>query len=153
YWLRPPARSVSQEVTGKQDVTSTLSGLKAIVRSPKTGWALLSVFSTALFCGPIVTFSPVIVRDVLHAGVGEFGGVLTAFGVGGILGPLLILTMQRVDPMKMSLTAALVYGLFIVSVSQVNAVWQLAFLLVGSGFLLTVANTSANTFLQSQAND
>ena len=55
--------------------------------------------------------------------------------------------------MKMSLTAALVYGLFIVSVSQVRAVWQLAFLLVGSGFLLTVANTSANTFLQSQAND
>jgi len=70
-----------------------------------------------------------------------------------MLGPLLILTTQRFDPMKMSLTAALAYGLFIASVSQVRAVWQLAFLLVGSGFLLTVANTSANTFLQSQAND
>jgi len=51
------------------------------------------------------------------------------------------------------LTAALVYGLFIVAASEVTAVWQLAFLLVFSGFLLTVANTSANTFLQSQAND
>jgi hypothetical protein len=53
----------------------------------------------------------------------------------------------------MSLTAALVYGLLIVAVSQVGAVWQLGLLLVGSGFLLTVANTSANTFLQSQATD
>jgi hypothetical protein len=52
-----------------------------------------------------------------------------------------------------SMTAALVHGLFIVAASEVGAVWQLAFLLVGSGFLLTVANTSANTFLQSQAND
>ena len=89
----------------------------------------------------------------MHADVGQFGGVLTAFGIGGMLGPLLILATQRFDPMKMSLTAALVYGLFIVAASQVGAVWQLAFVLVGSGFLLAVANTSANTFLQSQAND
>jgi MFS family permease len=84
----------------------------------------------------------------------QFGGVLTAFGIGGVLGPLLILLMaQRIEPLKMSLSAALAYGLFIVAASQVGAVWQLAILLVGSGFLLTVANTSANTFLQSQAND
>lgn len=53
--------------------------------------------------------------------------------------------------MKMSLTAALCYGFFMMAVSTVGAVWQLAVLLVGSGFLLTVANTSANTFLQSEA--
>jgi hypothetical protein len=53
----------------------------------------------------------------------------------------------------MSLTAALVFGLFIAAAAEVGAVWQLAMVLVGSGFLLTVANTSANTFLQSQAND
>jgi MFS family permease len=71
-----------------------------------------------------------------------------------MLGPVLILlTMQRFDTMKMSLTAALGYGLVMMAVSTVGAVWQLAVLLVGSGFLLTVANTSANTFLQSEAND
>jgi len=55
--------------------------------------------------------------------------------------------------MRMSLTAALCYGFFTKAVSTVEAVWQLAVLLVGSGFLLTIANTSANTFLQSEAND
>ncbi len=125
-----------------------------MIRSQQIGWALLSIFSTAFFCGPLITFSPVIVKNVLHADVGQFGGVMTAFGIGGMLGPLLILlTMQRIDAIKMSLIAAVGYGLFMMAVSTVGAVWQLAVLLVGSGFLFTVANTSANTFLQSEAND
>jgi MFS family permease len=151
YWLHPPARSLGQETSGKQNLRSTIEG---ILRSQKTGWALLSVLSTGFFCGPLVTFSPVVVKDVLHADVGQFGGVMTAFGIGGMLGPLLILlTMRRFDTMKMSLTAALGYGFFMMAASMVGAVWQLAVVLVGSGFLLTVANTSANTFLQSEADD
>jgi len=154
YWLHPPARVAARQAFDQQNRSSAIDGIKGIIRSRKTGWALLSILCTGLFCGPLITFSPLIVKDVLHAGVGQFGSVLTAFGIGGMLGPLLILlTTRRLDPMKMSLTAALVYGLFIVAASEVTAVWQLAFLLVGSGFLLTVANTSANTFLQSQAND
>jgi len=155
HWLRPPAKMLlPRQASDQQNLSSAIKGIKGIVRSQKTGWALLSILCTGFFCGPLLTFSPLIVKDVLHAGVGQFGSVLTAFGIGGMLGPLLILlTTRRVDPLKMSLTAALVYGLFIVAASEVTAVWQLAFLLVGSGFLLTVANTSANTFLQSQASD
>ncbi len=154
YWLRPPARSPGQEPFNHQNLRSSIEGIPAIIRSHKTGWALLSILCTGFFCGPLVTFSPVVVKDVLHADVGQFGGVMTAFGIGGMLGPLLILlTMRRLDTMKMSLTAALCYGFLMMAVSTVGAVWQLAVLLVGSGFLLTVANTSANTFLQSEAND
>ena len=77
-------------------------------------------------------------KDVLHADVGQFGGVMTAFGIGGMLGPLVILlTMKRFDPMRMSLTAALCHGFITMAVSTVEAVWQLAVLLIGSGFLLT----------------
>lgn len=154
YWLRPPARMMPQRAFDRQNLSSAINGIKGIIKSRNTGWVLLSVLCTGLFCGPLVTFSPLIVKAVLHASVGQFGSVLTAFGIGGMMGPLMILlTTRRFDPLEMSLTAALVYGLFIVGASQVGAVWQLAFLLVASGFLLTVANTSANTFLQSQAND
>ncbi len=153
HWLRPPAR-IGDEAAGKRDLRSSIEGIPAMIRSQQIGWALLSIFSTAFFCGPLITFSPVIVKNVLHADVGQFGGVMTAFGIGGMLGPLLILlTMQRIDAIKMSLIAAVGYGLFMMAVSTVGAVWQLAVLLVGSGFLFTVANTSANTFLQSEAND
>lgn len=153
YWLRPSAKTPVPEAAGQLNPASVIDGVKDIIRNRKAGWALLSVLCTGLFCGPLITFSPLIVKDVLHADVGQFGGVLTAFGVGGMLGPLLILAATRLDPIKMSLTAALVFGLFIAAAAEVGAVWQLAMVLVGSGFLLTVANTSANTFLQSQAND
>ncbi len=153
-WLRPPARRTLAEEPGTQNLPSAISAIRATIRNRKTGLALLSVFSTGLFCGPMITFSPVIVRDVLHANAGEFGGVLTAFGIGGMLGAgLILLTMRRYEPMKMSLTAALTYGLFMIAVAKVAAVWQLALVLVCSGLLLTVANTSANTFLQSKATD
>lgn len=152
YWLRPKTKALLPK-SDQQNLSSAIGDIKAMIRGPKIGWALLSVLSTSFFCGPLITFSPVIVKNVLHAEVGQFGGVLTAFGIGGMLGPFLILTTQRFDPMRMSLVAALVYGFFLVAVSRVGSVWELAFLLVGSGFLLTVANTSANTFLQSQANN
>lgn len=150
YWLRLPAKALMAD-TSEQG--SPIRFVKGTLQNPRNGLALLSILSTGLFCGPLLTFSPVIVKNVLHADVGQFGGVLTAFGAGGILGPVLILAARRVDPMKLSLVAALVYGLCIVMASRVGAAWQLALLLVASGFLLTVANTSANTFLQGQATD
>lgn len=150
YWLRPPAR-ISSPDGDPRGLSSAIDVIKNIVGNPRTGLALGSVFCTGLFCGPLITFVPLIVKNVLHADAGKFGGVLTAFGIGGMLGPLLILLTQRLDPMKMSLTAAFAYGLFILAASRVEAVWQLGLLLVCSGFLVTVANTSANTFLQSQA--
>jgi predicted MFS family arabinose efflux permease len=153
YWLRPPARLPAREASDLQSLSSAIDGIKGVIRSQRTGWTLLSILCTGLFCGPLITLSPLIVKDVLHADASQFGGVLTAFGIGGMLGPLLILATQRFDSMKTSLSASLVYGLLIAAASQVGAVWQLALLLVGGGFLLTVANTSANALLQSQANN
>jgi len=154
YWLLPSLEGAQQQISRQQHQTSLFEGFKAIIRNAKSGWALLSVFATSFFCSPIIAFSPVVVKEVLHADVGQFGGVLTAFGIGGIMGPLLILlTSSRLSPMKLSLIAALFYGLFVMGVSGVGTTWQLASILVGSGFLLTVANASANTFLQSCASD
>ena len=153
YWLHPNTKKLVPEPSADSSPKAAIQGIRAIVGSGKTAWALLSVFATAFFCGPLITFSPVIVKNILHADVGQFGGALTAFGVGGMLGPLLILALRRRDPMKLSLTAALFYGLLILAVSRVGHLWQLAALLVGSGFLLTVSNTSANTFLELHANN
>jgi len=153
HWIRGLTRALpaSSEMA---DDDSAIHSIATIIRNAETGPALLSVLATALFCAPIITFSPVVVMNVLHGDAGQFGGVLTAFGIGGLLGPVLILaTMKRVDSMKMSLTAGASFGLCIVAASQVGTVWQLAAALVGSGFLLTVANTSANTYLQSKANN
>jgi MFS family permease len=66
YWLRPAALTPSRQAPGQY-----MDGIRGIFRGRKPGWALLSVFCTGLFRGPILTFSPLIVKDVLHAGVGS----------------------------------------------------------------------------------
>lgn len=154
YWLLPlSARPGRPAPDGESDELG-LNGIKDVVRQPNIQRALISVLGTGFFCGPLITFSPAIVRNLLHADVSQFGTILMAFGIGGIAGPLLLLWAgQHFAPMKVSLVSALLYGLLIVVVSQVKTVWQLAGLLVGGGVFQTVANTSANTFLQLQAND
>lgn len=154
YWLRPPAGSRVPQTSIREEPGSAMAAIRAIVASGRTRWALLSIVGTGLFCGPLITFSPLIVKGALHADVSQFGTVLTAFGIGGTLGPVLLLFVtQRVNPIRVSLSAAIACGVLIVAASQVGAVWQLGVVLVGSGFALTVANTSANTFLQTHATD
>jgi len=81
YWLRPPGRSLGPD---QRNRSSSIDGIRAIIRSHKTGWALLSILCTGFFCGPLVTFSPVIVKDVLHADVGQFGGLSASEACWGL---------------------------------------------------------------------
>ncbi len=48
--------------------------------------ALLTVFVSGLFAGPLITFLPVLIRDGFGAGAGTFSIALAAFGIGGLLG-------------------------------------------------------------------
>ena len=148
YWLYPRFKDDAHEKP-KDGFKDTV---KSILQRRSIAGALLSVFITSFFCSPIITFSPVIVREVLHSNVEKFGNVMTAFGIGGLLGPLLLfLAMRRISPPILSFIAAICYGAFVAAATNVTAIWQLGALLIGCGFLLTVANTSANTFLQSSA--
>lgn len=154
YWLRLPIASDPKPAPDDSGAVPALRNLGNIIGSPKSGWALLSIFCTAFLCTPMITFAPVIVKNVIRADVGEFGSLLTAFGAGGILGPLVILLMpQRFDRMKVSLASAGLYGLVLIFLSDAATLWRLAFLMVCGGMVLTLGNTSANTFLQSQASD
>src|ERR1035438_1267319 len=62
YWLRPPARSPARQASDRRNLSSAIDGIRNIAKGRKTGWALLSILCTGLFCGPILTFSPLIVK-------------------------------------------------------------------------------------------
>jgi MFS family permease len=81
YWIRPP-RTMRTETSEEWGLHSVLGGVRGILKEQQSAWALVSVLCSGFFCGPLITFSPVLIRDVLHAHVGQFGGVLAAFGLG-----------------------------------------------------------------------
>lgn len=69
---------------------SAVEGVKYLLR-PGAVRELLLLFSMSSVLGaPFLTLVPVVARDQLHLDAGGYGSLLTAFGVGGLVGALLV---------------------------------------------------------------
>ena len=154
YWILPWSRMTRRRKEIARPPTTPTQIVRKILRDANIRWHVMSVLVTSLFCGPIITFTPVVVRSVFHGGAGDFGRLMAAFGIGGLLGPLFVMgTAKTFRSRWISLIAPLLYGLLVMAVPLVSNPQQFLFVLVGSGFLMTVANTAANTFLQMSSDD
>lgn len=116
--------------------------------------ALLTVLVTGVFCAPLITFCPVLVRDVHHSDALHFGQAIAAFGIGGMLGATGILALEgRIDRVKLTSGFAIAYGILILGVALNPSLTALSWLLVLCGAAMTASNTSANSILQFTAHD
>jgi MFS family permease len=75
------------------DFHHTVAGIWSFAKQPVFRNALLTTFASNLLCGPLVTFSAILVRDVFHGGAGEFSGAVIAFGCGGLFGAAVMLAV------------------------------------------------------------
>ena len=71
---------------GRRAASHLVAGIREILREPKLRGALLTVLATSVLCAPLVTFTPVLVKEVFHGNAGHFSTAVAAFGVGGLLG-------------------------------------------------------------------
>jgi predicted MFS family arabinose efflux permease len=127
-------------------------GLRDIVGDPRLRGALLSVLATSVLCGPLIVFCPVLVRDVLQGDVAHFSAALGAFGVGGLLGAIGLLSIDpKRDLRRLGSTFAAGYGVVVILAALNPWYWGLPVLLVLAGISMNVGNTSANSVLQSAA--
>src|ERR1019366_797715 len=65
---------------------SLVEAVTAVVKKRRLRRALMTVFLTSVFSMPTITFLPVLLRDGFHLGSAEFGGALSVFGFGGLIG-------------------------------------------------------------------
>lgn len=79
-WTPTPARAASM---GDRHL---FTGAGHVLRQRHLLCPLLTVLTTSVFCAPLVTFTPVLVKDVFHAGAGQFSTAVASFGIGGLLG-------------------------------------------------------------------
>ncbi|MGH7617036.1 MAG: MFS transporter, partial [Gemmatimonadaceae bacterium] len=129
-----------------------LAGVGDILRDRHVGGALLTVLTTGVLCGPLMTFSSVLVRDAFHGGAGRFSATLVAFGAGGLLGAATLLGLpSTVDLQRATSRSALAIAA-LVMVSAVDPwFWTLIPLLALAGAFMTISNTAANSVLQASA--
>ncbi len=133
---------------------SALTGYREVLRSREQAGALATVLATGVLCGPIITFAPVLVKDVLHAGAGHFGGALSAFGVGGLGGAIVLLALEgHVERRLLCSWCAGLLGLMIAAAALARSFAPLVGVFALGGAAMTMSNTSANSILQSTADD
>jgi predicted MFS family arabinose efflux permease len=150
-WILPP-RGRAPRATESVDRRDVFAGLREITRASDLRGALLTVLATSALCSPLITFCPVLVRDVFHAEAGHFGGALAAFGIGGIIGAGILLAIEgSVDRQPLSSRFAIAYGVVVVLAALTPWFSSLVALLVVAGGAMTASNASANTLLQQRA--
>jgi predicted MFS family arabinose efflux permease len=150
-WILPRFRPEPLR-RGRAQRAHPLAGIGDILRQPHLRGALLTVLATGVFCAPLVTFSPVLVREVFHGGAGRFSTAMASFGVGGLLGAVGLLGVEPgVDRRRLSSVFALAHGASLVLAAVTPWYWGLPLLLGLAGASMTVSNTAANSLLQATA--
>jgi MFS family permease len=113
---------------------------------------LLTTFVAGVLCGPLVTFSPVLILNVFHGTASQFSVAVAAFGIGGVAGAIALL---GVDPSRdrrgLSIGFGAAYGAMLIAAALTPAFAWLPPVLALAGIAMSVTNTSTNTLLQTAA--
>jgi MFS family permease len=150
-WILPRGKAALGTGT-EGDRRHLFASVRKIARTPNLRGALLTVFLTSTLCGPLIVFSPVLVRDALHGNVGDFSIAVSAFGIGGLFGAITLLGVDPAyDRRRLSSGFAAGYGSVLILAALCPWIWVLAALLVMAGLSMSISNTSANTMLQATA--
>jgi len=150
-WILPRGAVHPRRAAAKAGA-SPMREFAEIFRAPGPRGALLTVAATSFFCGPLVTFVPVLVRDAFRGGAGDYSLAVAAFGIGGLLGGLALLTVpERSDRRPWASRLAVLYGLTMTGVALSPWLYGVLALMVVAGAAMTMSNTAANTLLQSTA--
>jgi len=151
-WILPRAtvRAVAPAEGGGDG--QLLAGARAVLAQPALRGAVLTVLVGSLLCSPLLTFCPVLVRTVFQADVAQFSLTVSAFGLGGLLGGLLLMAVDPARDRRPLASWAASGFAAVVLLSALNPWgWALPLLFVAGGLAMTAANASANAWLQSQA--
>jgi MFS family permease len=81
-----PRRSSAVRKADPPTWMQSFTGIGEIVRQRHLRGALLTVLITGVLCAPLITFSPVLVKDVFKGGAAHFSAAVASFGIGGLIG-------------------------------------------------------------------
>jgi predicted MFS family arabinose efflux permease len=133
--------------------TRILSGIREIVSDRTVKCALFTVLTTSMLCAPLITFTPVLVKEAFHGSASQYSLTVAAFGVGGMLGAIALLGIGPTsDRRLLTLLLAIACASALVLVALIPWFAVLPVLMLLSGLTVTMSNTAANTLLQSTAN-
>jgi len=149
-WILPRGRSTEGRAGFDKD--HPLAGYRKIARRPDLRDAIATVLITSALCSPLITFTPVLVKNAFNGSTTAFSSAIASFGLGALVGAVALLAVDsRRDRRVISSFAALVCGTTMAAAALAPSLWTLPAVLAATGLTMNLSNISANTFLQSAA--
>lgn len=131
-------------------MTEVAEGLRYTARHPGIGPLLLLLVVVSMMSRPITELLPGFADEVFSRGAQGLGWLLTATGVGGVLGAL---WLTRRAPMtgltKVVLWSTAVMGLALTAFALTGNFWTALGFLVVVGFTLVVSGTGTQALMQT----
>ncbi len=125
------------------------SGLRYVQRQPQLITLMLLGFIAAFLGIPLLTFLPVIAKDVFQQDVGLYARLMTFSGMGAVLGALVVAWIGRHRHMgRMLLLVQIAFGLAMFAFSYSRVVWLSAALLFVAGAMLVMCFSLATSLVQ-----
>ncbi len=142
------------EKSGESVIESMREGINFLrKRQGMIGLVALG-FLTTLLSFPLITFLPVMARDIFHGGANTFAWFLCISGVGSITGALVVAASQnQIGHAKRSLLVMLVLGAFIAGFGVSKNIVLTTMLLFGAGAALMIVFALNSSLVQLYVSD
>ena len=125
-------------------------GLRYVAGSPPIRSVLLLLALVALFGMPYIVLMPMFAIHVLHGGAHTNGFLMSASGVGALIGALYLASRPSVAGLgKVIAAACLTFGAALIAFSWSPWMWLSMPILVVTGFAMIVQMAATNTIIQS----
>ncbi|MEO7963497.1 MAG: MFS transporter [Gemmatimonadaceae bacterium] len=140
---RPPIVVTTSPMDGIRDGLRYVAGDRRVRGLVE----LITVFSVLGI--PFLALMPVMARDVLHLGAGGYGIMLSAVGIGGLLGALALAASAPRSRGRLLARSSVAYGVLLIALSLTRVAHVAYVILLLTGFVMIVNNALANTLMQS----
>jgi predicted MFS family arabinose efflux permease len=111
-------------------------------------------FLVTLLSYPLITFLPVLARDVFHREADTFTLFLCLSGAGSVVGALTVAAMHSQNgQVRQSLAVMLLLGAFITGIGFSHTLWVTCVLIFCSGILLMIVFALNSSLVQSHTSD
>lgn len=148
-------RTDQKVVSSGKDLMTELRGGLAYVRGHRPLVTLTALSFVSTFLGvPLMTFLPVIAKEVFHQGVGLYSWMLACSGAGAVMGALMVAWAGRHGGMGRTLLVAQgVFGVLLVAFASSKALWLSNLILFFASGLLMVTLSLLTSLVQLIAPD
>jgi len=144
-------RRAQPDGTGRDDLWG---GVRYLMGNRVPGSIVLLISLSAFLAMPYYVLVPIFAKEVLGGGAGSYGGLMSAAGVGAVLGSLYAASGGAVRRKGALLTAgSLSFPLLLLAFSFSRSYTVSILLLAAVGFAFVIQNAPANSLLQTLVPD